>query len=160
MNKMKMLKRFNGAVKAMKGTAAMISLLMNNWMFHHYKDWKVKVWSKSGFPAVNERYREEDKKQQKGDMLCCRLLRLLNTIAIQQTCYFICNICTLLHLIKLCKIKSNMHLLTQHLGSCQLDRHLKRIHSWQRHHCDRRNSPKVFAISLLRIWIQLQQSMV
>ena len=60
-----MLKRCNGAVKAMKGTAATISLLMTNWMLHHYKDRKVKVWNKSGFPAVNERYREEDKKQRK-----------------------------------------------------------------------------------------------
>ena len=43
----------------------------------------------------------------------------------------------------------------RHPGHCQLHRHLKRVHLWQRHH---RNSLKVFAILLLRILILLQQS--
>ena len=60
-----------------------------------------KVWSSFGFLAINGRYREEDKKQEK-EVMChivgCK--RLLNTVITQQTCYFICNIYMLLHMIK------------------------------------------------------------
>ena len=59
---------------------------------------KNKVWSYFGFPAINGRYREEDKKQRKEVM--CRIVGCKKIVVTQQTCYFICNICTLLHMIK------------------------------------------------------------